>query len=167
MPRTIAALCLFALLFGPAVAGAADPAPAGTEVLDSADQAPAEARIYGPILAKDPLVRAEIKRLYLDQYRLHEETFTQLDELNVALAAETDPDFRYELTAQISDLKTGLELRNMELSLEIAQLNGDLERAAEFERALDQLQHPEDYRAATPVQPSAELDAALRDRQGN
>jgi hypothetical protein len=167
MLRTFAAICVSVLLTGASIALAADPVPAAGEVAEPRDATPGEARVYGPVLAKDPLVRAQIKRLYVEQHRLHEETFEQLDQLNAELASETDPDFRYEINARIADLKIGLEARNMELGLEIAQLNGDTERAAVFERALDQLRHPEDYRNETSVQPSAELDAALRDRQGN
>ena len=167
MLRTIAALSFIVLAFGVSAALATSPVPAGSEAVESRDAPATETPVYGPILAKDPLVRAQIKRLYLEQRRLHEDTFIMLAELNTELAAETDPDFRYEITAHIADLKIGLEHRNMELGLEIAQMNGDLVRAADFERALDQLRHPEDYRSVMPVQPSAELDAALRDRQGN
>jgi hypothetical protein len=51
-------------------------------------------------------------------------------------------------------LKKDIELKNMEFGLQIARLNGDQQRVADFEKALDQLTHPEKYMPPT-------LDPAL------
>ncbi len=117
---------------------------------------PAQAPIYGPILAKDPLVRAEIKRLYQEVFNVKETTLASLKELNARYAAETDPDFRFEIAMKIRDAKAGLERRNLELNLQIARLNGDAARTAELENALDRLLHPEKY--AAPYQPDRAVE---------
>jgi len=112
---------------------------------------------YGPIHAKDPMVRAEIKRLYLERNQVVDDTRAQLAQLGEAFQAETDPDFRFEISREIAQLKIDLELRSMELGLAIATLNGDTGRVAEFDKALDQLRNPEKYRPA-PVDPSVQQE---------
>ncbi len=71
-------------------------------------------------------------------------------------------DFRHEINREIGDVKSGLELDNMKLGLEIAQLNEDLPRVAEFEKAIDQILHPDKYRAQNAVDPAAERERMLR-----
>jgi hypothetical protein len=110
-----------------------------------AGRAQAEQPVYGPILAKDPVVRAEIKRLYTEQNQMREEIQSDIQALYQELAGETDPDLRFEKVQELGTLKQTLERRNIELGLEIAVLNGDERRAADFELALDQILNPESY----------------------
>ncbi len=111
----------------------------------------AEKPVYGPILSKDPLVRAEIKRLYIELNEIDEETQVQLTELSERMSTETDPDFRYEIQVNVAQLKENHLLRSMELNLDIARLNEDGSRVADFGHALDQLLNPEKYRSEIPA----------------
>jgi hypothetical protein len=126
------------------------------------EQAAAEARaiprsVYGPIASKDPAVRAQVKRLYQDRAQLHDDTRARLAALGAELKVETDPDFRWEIDREIAQLKQDLELRSVELGLQIARLNEDAERVAQFTLALDQLTNPDKYRPA-PVDPSLQQE---------
>ena len=113
--------------------------------------------VYGPITSKDPAIRAQVKRLYQERARLHDDTRARLAELAVEIKAEADPDFRWELNQEIAQLKKDLELHSVELGLQIAQLNEDARRVAELEHALDQMRNPEKYRPA-PVDPSVQQE---------
>ena len=113
---------------------------------------------YGPILSRDPLVRAQIKRLYLDQAELVRIADENLAALGERLRTETDPDFRYEINREIGAVKRGLEADHTRLGLEIARLNGDTARVAELELALDQMLHPENYVPESSVDPSLEIE---------
>ncbi|MGQ0720071.1 MAG: hypothetical protein ACT4PE_00715 [Candidatus Eiseniibacteriota bacterium] len=111
----------------------------------------------GPVRAEDPVTRARIEGLYREQFDLRQDTMSRLQELGEAAKAASDPDALRAFHEEGMQLKRDLELRNMELGLEIARLNGDEQRAAEFEEALDQLRHPEKW---MPVhQPDPELQA--------
>jgi hypothetical protein len=137
----------------PASPGEVQHAPEGAAV------APSDAMIYGPITSRDPEVRAQVKKLYLDQYNLDKATQAQLVELSTALQNESDPDFRVSLQKQMIEAKQNLQLKSMELGLEIARLNGDEARVAEYEKAIDQILHPEKYMPAT-LDPSVAKERA-------
>jgi hypothetical protein len=130
----------------PAKAQTAVPAPADKAAVPATPDGEFQ---YGPIHAKDPEVRNQIKKLYRDQAALEAATATRLAELSTALQGESDPEFRLQITRDMVREKQGLQLRSVELGLEIARLNGDERRVAEFEKALDQLQHPERYMPPT------------------
>lgn len=167
MYRATAALASTLLLLLLVSAPSADPASGTGEPVPSAvgavEAAPSpegtspERTLYGPIRAKDPAVRAQIKRLYLERNRLEDASRIELAGLAGQLRAEADPDFRWEIHQQIVGVKLELRLRTMELGLEIARLNGDEPRATEYELALDQLRHPEKYRPA-PADPAIQLE---------
>jgi hypothetical protein len=110
----------------------------------------------GPILAKDPATRDHIRDLYKQQFDLQQNTMAQLKELTARASTITDQDAMVALNRQGSQLKFDLMRGNMELGLEIARLNGDAPRVAEYELALDQLLHPEKY------QPKPDPDAVAR-----
>jgi hypothetical protein len=114
----------------------------------------------GPILAKDAATRERIQGLYRQQFDLQQSTLTQLQQIRERSARETDPDALAALQRQGGQLKQDLLRRNMELGLEIARLNGDSQRAAEFAKALDQLLHPEKYQAAPAPNPEAQARRA-------
>lgn len=115
----------------------------------AADPAEAGEFRYGPINAKDAEVRAQIKKLYRDQSDLEKATQARLDELSTALQSEADADFQLQIQRDMMQAKKDLQLQTMELGLEIARLNEDLPRVADFEKALDQLRNPEKYMPAT------------------
>jgi len=138
----------------PVASDAARPADGDAPVL-SRESAEFE---YGPILSRDPATRARIKQLYRRQAGLATDALTQLAALNAKLHAETDPDLRFATNREIGTVKRDLEREHMELGLEIARLNGDTSRVAEYEKALDQLLHPEKYR------PTPNPDAADAER---
>ena len=127
----------------PSAPGEARPSPEGTAV------APSEAVVYGPITSRDPEVRAQVKKLYLDQYNLEKATQAQLVDLSAALQAEADPDFRVNIQKQMIEAKQSLQLQTMQLGLEIARLNEDSARVAVYEQAIDRILHPEKYMPAT------------------
>jgi Spy/CpxP family protein refolding chaperone len=114
----------------------------------------------GPILAKDTATRERIQSLYRQQFDLQQSTLAQLREIRDRSQRETDQDALAALTRQGGQLKQDLLRRNMELGLEIARLNGDSQRAAEFAKALDQLLHPERYQAAPAPNPEAQARRA-------
>ncbi len=114
------------------------------------------APVYGPILSRDPATRAQIKRLYIQQTELTQGSLARLDELSARLRTETDPDFRYVTNQEIGTIKRDLERDHIELGLQIARLNGDERRVAEYELALDQILHPEKYRPERTVDPALE-----------
>ena len=106
---------------------------------------PTERVVYGPIRSTNPLTRAQIKHLYQEMHDLRQSTFATLAQINTKLQSERDPDFRFELSRQAGEAKRTLEVRNCELSLAIARLDGDAPRIVELELALDQMLHPEKY----------------------
>lgn len=121
----------------PAVAEAR-PAPA-----DASEAAPRSA--IGPIRSKDPAVRAAITELYLERQRREDAAYARLDEIRAALAGENSPAVYQELMRELTAAKKAMELENVRIGLEIAQLDGDTRRAEDFARALDQLENPEAY----------------------
>lgn len=145
---------------GEVVEGASHPVTAAeaAEAREAAEQTP---RLYGPIRSEDPLVRAQIKRLYIEQNTVQENGMTGLRELSERLSRETDPDFRMEIRMQATQIKMDLERSNIEIGLEIAQLNDDEARAADFARALDQLNNPVSNR--TDVDPTI-LEQRIREQ---
>lgn len=129
-----------------AIAPAATPVPAAL-----ADRLDPNVFHCGPILAKDAAARTRIEQLYRDQFDLRQNTLAQLKDLSARSQNETEPAALAEMSKHGVQLKKDLERRNMELGLQIAQLNGDSRRVAEYEKALDQLLHPEkDMPALTP-----------------
>lgn len=145
---TRAALAEGTVAAPPTEAAGATPAPAVQPIA-------AEPPAYGPIHVTDPALRAQIKRLCAEESRLEEVARTELSELAEQLRTETDADFRWEIQQRIVQVKLDLQLRTMELGLEIARLNGDEQRVSEYELALDQVRHPEKYRPA-PVDPAVQ-----------
>jgi len=131
-------------------APARDTAPAGPGIQGAAvapgslEQAPPQ-HTYGPIRSKDPLVRAQIKHVYEQMAADQATALDAIRKLNQQLAVTTDPDFRVEIAHQIATAKTGFEHRRIELGLQIAQLDADPIRVAQYSLALDQLDHPEKY----------------------
>jgi hypothetical protein len=113
----------------------------------------------GPIRSRDPEVRAQIRQLYRSRYDLELSSQTRLEALVAALAAEADADARLDLQRQAVDLKRGMQLESMRYGLEIARLDGDAVRAAEYEKAIDQMEHPETHRPAT-LDPAVALERA-------
>lgn len=114
----------------------------------------------GPILAKDAATRERIQSLYRQQFDLQQATLAQLQQIRERSVRETDPDALAALRRQGGDLKLALLRGNMELGLEIARLNGDAQRAAEYAKALDQLLHPEKYQPAPAPNPEAQARRA-------
>ncbi|HET9888013.1 MAG TPA: hypothetical protein VFR10_10915 [bacterium] len=113
----------------------------------------------GPIQAKDPVVRQRIESLYKEQWDLQQATFARLREIGESAMNAADFASRQALSKEGAELKETLQLHNMELGLEIAKLNEDAARVAEFEKALDQLRHPEKY------MPVSNPDPELRARR--
>lgn len=105
----------------------------------------------GPIHCTDPATRAQIERLYREEFDLRQSTLAQLRDLAQRAQSITDSAEQMELNKQGGALKQSLERRHMELGLQIARLNGDMPLAAEFEVALDQLLHPEKYLVVPPA----------------
>ena len=159
-------LLLMSLSLSSTILSAKTASAAGAEAADPKEGVVApsalEASIYGPILSEDPATRAQIKHLYLERNSVQAETLARLDELNRAYAAETDVDCRWDLADQMSQLKRDLEIRNIEIGLEIARLNGQEERAAEFALALDQILPPEIHFPAHRPDPALR-EARLRE----
>lgn len=114
---------------------------------------------YGPIQARDPGVRAQIKQLYRQQDELDRAAQARLAELGAALQAEADGDLRFRIQQEMVQVKKDLQVHSVELGLEIAGLNEDVRRVEEYEKALDQLLHPEKYLPAT-LDPSIARDRA-------
>ncbi len=112
---------------------------------ETAQPATSNQPVHGPILAQDPATRALIKDLYLEQNILRQTTMDQLRTLNQSYASEVSDGIRQELSSEMRTLKVTHEIRNIEIGLEIAQLNGQQQRVAEYELALDQVQNPEKY----------------------
>lgn len=170
MSRTTVLFLTLALLIAagsspvPAAPSSATPATpsAGEGRVIAPDDTAAEVRatprsVYGPITSKDPVVRAQVKRLYEDRAGLIDDTRARLAELAVELKTETDPDLLREIHQEIAQQKKDLEVNSAELGLRIARLNEDAPRIAELERALDQMKNPEKYRPA-PVDPSVQQE---------
>jgi hypothetical protein len=128
----------------PVQTGVATPADPG-----AAPATPEGALRYGPIQAKDPEDRSRIKQLYRDQADLETAGQIRLGELAAALAGETDAGVRLRIQQDMIAAKKDLQLRSMELGLEISFLNEDIRRIDEFQQALDRLRNPEKYMPAT------------------
>ena len=116
----------------------------------------------GPILVADHATRTRIEQLYREQFDLRQSTQAQLRDLTTRMQTETDFNVREELSRQGGRLKEETALRDMELGLEIARLNGDAPRAAEYESAIDHVRHPEKY---MPALRSPQEVEALRARE--
>ena len=127
----------------PAVEAGTPTAPT-PERIAAAESAPR--RAYGPILAEDPEVRAEIKSLYELHEQVHVDTKNRIVELNAEIRETVDHDVRRELVRELGEVKSELERRNVEIRLEIARLNEDVPRVARLELVLDQMTNPEKYR---------------------
>ncbi|MGQ0722729.1 MAG: hypothetical protein ACT4PE_14355 [Candidatus Eiseniibacteriota bacterium] len=123
--------------------GEAKPAPEGRALPDP--------RIFecGPIRSRDPEIRAQIRQLYRSRYDLEVSTQSRIDALVVSLSAEADPEVRLDLQTQAAGLKRELQLESMRFGMEIARLDGDAVRLAEYEKAMDHLLHPEAHRPAS------------------
>lgn len=156
-----------ALLAALPVLVSAEPIPAGKTVVSPAPAGATAQPVVGerldpsvfrcgPILAKDPSTRDHIRNLYKQQWDLQQSTLAQLKELTARASTITDQDALVALNRQGMQLKFDLMRGNMELGLEIARLNGDAPRVAEYELALDQLLHPEKY------QPKPDPEAQAR-----
>ena len=114
---------------------------------------------YGPIQTKDPEVRGQIRKLYRDQSDLETAARVRLGELVAAAATETDGDARLGIQREMIQVKKDLQLASTEIGLEIALLNADEPRVAEFQKALDQLRNPEKY-LPEPQDPSVARERA-------
>ena len=137
-------LLLFAMTLPVVSASAENQIASGpTEVITESKST--ERPLYGPILSSDPAIRAQIKHLYRERNTSRHETLTRLEELNRAYVTETDLDFRWELAQEMGEIKRSHEIRNIEIGLQLARLNGQEQRAEEFELALDQILNPEKY----------------------
>lgn len=159
---SIGLLSLAAVAF--ATDSATAPMPAGASEHIAADKAanpqPQEFT-YGPILSQDPEVRGQIKKLYRDQWDYNRATNARIEELSTQAANETDGDLRLVLARETMQIKQEIQLKNMQFGLSIARLNGDQARVADFEKALDQMLHPEKYRPAT-IDPSVGQERARK-----
>lgn len=114
---------------------------------------------YGPILAEDPDTRVRIKQLYREQYDLELAVQERIADLVAATEAEADPDLRLQLERDAMSLKVDHQIQVTEIGLEIARLNGDAERVAQYELALDHLRNPERY-----LPPTRDPAEAARER---
>lgn len=137
-----------------AQAPASDPQVATTVRPAAPEQLDPNVFRVGPIQAKDAATRTKIADLYKQQFELRQNTLAQLKELAARSETVSDSAARLELNKEGGRLKQDMLLRHMELGLEIAQLNADTQRVAEFELALDQVRHPEKYMPA--IRPDAE-----------
>jgi len=140
-------------------AAAQDVAPIGDTGRALPEQLDPKVFHCGPIQAKDPAVRQQIESLYKEQWDLQQSTLAQLREIGESAMHAADFASRQALSKEGAELKEMLQLRNMELGLEIAKLNEDAPRVAEFEKALDELRHPEKY------MPVSNPDPELRARR--
>jgi hypothetical protein len=164
--RSLIAPAVLALSL-PLVSFAATPAsrPAPQAIQGETRPAPAEtvarvdANVFrpGPIRAADAATRTRIEGLYREQFDLQQDTMARLNELGEQARGVTDQEALRALNQEGMQLKRDLERRNMELGLEIARLNGDEQRAAEFAKALDDLLHPEKWMPES--RPDPELQA--------
>jgi hypothetical protein len=112
---------------------------------ESAAPAPQDELVYGPIQATDPAVRLQIKKLYRDQFELEKAAKAHIDELAASLQNETDSDFVLQIQKEVIAAKKDMQIKSVEIGLQIARLNEDQARVADFEKALDQLLNPEKY----------------------
>ncbi|MEZ5066881.1 MAG: hypothetical protein R3B81_19375 [bacterium] len=166
-PAAVATLLLAASpsMF-PTVAAAADaPATGEARAVTEAERdalpatpGPGEVR-YGPIQARDPEVRAQIRRLYDEQATAAVDTEARLAQLVADLQAAPRGEAQLEIQRRMEEAKQALLLRSTELGLEIAMLNEDAARVADFEQALDRLRNPEKYRPA-PADPAIARERA-------
>ncbi|HET9888822.1 MAG TPA: hypothetical protein VFR10_15030 [bacterium] len=104
---------------------------------------------YGPIQAKDPEARAQIKKLYRDQADLDRVANERIDSLVKSIEGVYDSDLQLQVAKEVMETKKQLTINSMEIGLQIAKLNEDEERVAQYEKALDQMLHPEKYTPAT------------------
>ena len=165
--HVLCTLFLLASFVQPSIAAdfAAQPAPGEGQAIQGQVQLvdPAKAERldpnvfhYGPIQAKDPVVQEQIKSLYQEQWDLQQSTLARLHEINESVS-DANPEVYQALSKEAIGLKQTLLRRHMELGLEIARLNEDAQRVDDFEKALDQLLHPEKW---MPVSnPDPELQA--------
>ena len=153
-PR-IPGICLASILLA-ASAFAVDPSQQGSAspVDNSIQAAPQETAVeaqeakpfqYGPIRSTDPEVRAEIQKLYRDQAELDLAANAQIDALVKSIENVNDSDLQLRVQQEIMETKKQMSIKNMEIGLQIARLNEDELRVADYEKALDQILHPEKY----------------------
>lgn len=114
---------------------------------------------YGPIQAKDPAIQEQIKSLYKEQWDLQQSTLARLHQINESVIGAT-PEVLQVLSKEGIELKQTLLRRHMELGLQIAQLNQDTQRVADFEKALDQLLHPEKWMPVSHADPEQQARRA-------
>ncbi len=157
MNRLLAPIAVVSLVLLPALAFAAPEASSHAAIApgdvapapEGSAPAPTDEFVYGPIQASDPEARLQIKKLYRDQFDLEKATQAQLQEMATALQNETDSDFQLQIQKDMIAAKKDMQIKSVEIGLEIARLNEDQARVADFEKALDQLLHPEKYMPAT------------------
>jgi len=141
------------------------PAPAAAERVEAAPPAAAAPAVRefrpGPIHATDPAVREEIRALYRAVFDAEQAAQVRLTELAQASRESADPAQRVELARQMIAVKQDVHVVSVEWGLEIARLNGDEARVADFEKALDQIRHPENYRSDV-LDPSIAKERARR-----
>jgi hypothetical protein len=101
---------------------------------------------YGPILATEPETIAEIKALYDAERDAMAGFDGELDALRAELATLEDADVRFEKQREAGAIRHAMQKTHIEIGLEIARLNEDERRVAEFEKALDFMLYPERYR---------------------
>ena len=153
----ISGACFLSLALFAAAAFAADPprqgtaaAPGTTTEIATPQNAVPEAEAtkefqYGPIHSADPEVRAQIKKLYRDQAELDQSANAQIETLVKSLETVDDSEFQLHVQQEIMATKKELTIKSMEIGLQIAKLNQDEQRVTEYEKALDQMLHPEKY----------------------
>ena len=151
-PLIINAFCLFAasaVLAAPVAPSAGTAAEDAGEVRQSTPEeaAATSAMPGGQIVSQDPAVRQQVRDLHAERSRINEETLSAIQALNAQYAENTGRVVRDGIAAQLAELKAGLEIRNMELQLEIAVLNEDTFRIQELELGLERARNPEAYRA--------------------
>ena len=73
--------------------------------------------------------------------------------------------YEREINRKIAAVKKGIETDHTRTGLQIARLNGNEARAAEFELALDQMLHPEKYVPEGSIDPTRGIERARQFRQ--
>jgi hypothetical protein len=107
-----------------------------------------EAPQYGPILSNDPETIVEIKSLYDGERAAMAQLELQIDGIRAELATLEDFEARQAKQREGGDIRQQMMRTHIEFGLDIARLNEDEHRIAEFERALDFMNNPERYRPA-------------------
>ena len=146
-PRTKAALMIGLGAVSFAVgAYATDAEQAEPVAAAAAPESEVERPQYGPILVDDPETVEAIKALYDGEREAIAELEAELDGIRAELATVEDFEARMEKQREAGDLRQRMFRARVEYGLDIARLNEDPRRIADFEQALDFLNHPERYR---------------------